>query len=65
MATCQRGGIQTQTYDASGKLLEHVDLHSTRRTFATEMVRLGADPKTVQELLGHKTLDTTMQIYAQ
>jgi hypothetical protein len=36
-----------------------------RVTFATEAIASGADPKSVQELLGHKTLDMTMRIYAK
>lgn len=65
MATCDRAGIETKTFDSKGRLVEHVDLHSTRRTFATELILSGADPKTVQELLGHRALDMTMRIYAQ
>ncbi len=42
-----------------------MDLHSLRRTFATSLIAGGADPKSVQELLGHKTLDLTMRIYAK
>jgi len=36
-----------------------------RRTFATDLITSGAVPKSVQELLGHKTLDMTMRIYAK
>jgi hypothetical protein len=42
-----------------------VDLHGLRRTFATSLIAGGADPKSVQELLGHRTLDMTMRIYAK
>jgi hypothetical protein len=45
--------------------LEPVDVHSLRRTFATELIVNGADPKSVQELLGHKTLAMTMKLYAK
>jgi hypothetical protein len=38
-------------------------LHSLRRTFATDAVINGTDPKSVQEILGHRTLDMTMRIY--
>jgi integrase len=58
-------GIQRQAKDADGQEIDHVDLHSLRRTFATSLIVAGADPKSVQELLGHKTLDMTMRIYAK
>jgi hypothetical protein len=45
--------------------MEHVDIHSFRRTFATNLIAGGADPKSVQELFGHATLDMTMRIYAK
>src|SRR5262249_44220623 len=62
---CKLADIQMQTVDASGRQVEHVDLHSLRRTFATGLIVGGADPKSVQELLGHRTLDMTMRIYAK
>jgi integrase len=65
LRSCDLAKIQTQTRDAEGKLVEHVDLHSLRRTFATSLIANGADPKSVQELLGHRTLDMTMRIYAK
>jgi integrase len=65
MRCCKKAGIATETFDAEGQPLEHVDVHSLRRTFATELIVNGADPKTVQELLGHKTLTMTMKLYAK
>ncbi|HEX5273022.1 MAG TPA: tyrosine-type recombinase/integrase [Gemmataceae bacterium] len=62
---CERAGIATETFDAEGQPLEHVDVHSLRRTFATDLIVGGTDPKTVQELLGHKTLAMTMKLYAK
>ena len=63
MRTCKRAKIETETLDAEGKVVEHVDLHSLRRTFATNALGNGADPKSIQELMGHKTLAMTMAIY--
>jgi integrase/recombinase XerD len=65
MRCCDLAGIQTRTYDSEGRLAEHVDLHSLRRTFATNAITNGADPKSVQEILGHRTLDMTMRIYTK
>ena len=65
MKCCCKAGIATQTFDAEGLPLEHVDVHSLRRTFATELIVNGADPKSVQDLLGHKTLTMTMKLYAK
>jgi integrase len=62
---CDKAGIPVQTLDGEGLPLEHVDVHSLRRTFATELIVNGADPKSVQELLGHKTLLLTMKLYAK
>jgi integrase len=65
MRCCARAGIQVATYDPEGRLVEHVDVHSLRRTFATNAIVNGADPKSIQEILGHKTLKMTMAIYAK
>jgi integrase/recombinase XerD len=65
MRCCRLAGIEIRTLNADGRETEHVDVHSCRRTFATNLITAGADPKTVQELLGHKTLAMTMNIYAK
>jgi integrase len=62
---CRKARIQVETFDHEGRQVEHVDIHSLRRTFATNLIANGADPKSVQELLGHKTLRMTMDIYTK
>lgn len=62
---CRKAGINTLELDADGREVSHVDLHSLRVTFATTAISSGVDPKTVQEILGHKTLEMTMKIYTK
>lgn len=40
-----------------------LNFHSLRHTFATDCIEMGADYKTVSELLGHSTINMTLNLY--
>ncbi len=42
---------------------EHCFMHSLRHTFATRCIENGVQPKTLQKILGHSTITTTMDLY--
>jgi integrase len=44
--------------------LPHIRFHDGRHTFATLMLELGESPKTVQTMLGHSKIGTTLDIYS-
>jgi integrase len=44
-------------------VFEHFSSHTMRHTFATRALENGIPPRVVQEYLGHKKIDTTLNIY--
>lgn len=43
--------------------ISHVSFHSLRHLFATNCIALGADVKTLSELLGHSSVSVTLNLY--
>ena len=66
-----RNGLPTKnsTYDthlfklADKAEIKRFSMHVLRHTFATRCIEAGMRPKTLQQLLGHSTINTTMNLY--
>ena len=58
----QLGQVFRQYVDAAGvNERKRVTLHTLRHVFASELLRAGANVRQIQELLGHKHLDSTQR----
>lgn len=49
--------------EKSGVFLPHFSVHTFRHTFATRMFESGVDPRITQAILGHSSLNMTMNVY--
>ena len=58
--------MRTVNYETirSAGVVKHVSCHTFRYSFATHLLEADYDIRTIQELLGHKDVSTTM-IYAK
>jgi integrase len=43
--------------------IKHITMHNLRHTFATRCISAGMKPKTLQTILGHASIDVTMDLY--
>ena len=43
--------------------IKHISMHTLRHSYATRAIERGVNPKVLQKLLGHSTLQTTMDTY--
>lgn len=55
----------SRVWNAAGVSPQKIHAHLFRKTFATRLIETGTDPKRVQYLLGHTTLEMTLQVYAK
>lgn len=67
--SCTNSWIEPRTYRRFFKRslikvgIQKINFHGLRHTFATNCIKLGVDYKTVSELLGHATVNITLNLY--
>lgn len=69
LLSCSNKWIEPRTYRRFFERIskkantEKINFHGLRHTFATNCIKLGIDYKTVSELLGHATVNITLNLY--
>lgn len=59
-ATDEMIGKQMRKSIRAAGIVKRITPHTLRHAFATHAMQVGNDPRTVQDLLGHESLETTM-----
>ncbi len=47
----------------NANLPNHFSIHTLRHTFATRLIEKGANPKVISDILGHSSIQITLDIY--
>lgn len=53
--------VMHEIYDRAGVTTPKMPWHALRHTFGTELAKRGLQPKAIMELMGHKSIETTMK----
>ena len=61
VSPAQLGKALTKICDKAG--IRHISPHILRHTYCTRLIEAGVDVKTVQRLMGHASVQVTLQIY--